>query len=43
MDYITKLKEEIIILLKQNKNIDTLGFVYQYLTKKNKKNEENKK
>ena len=42
MDYITKLKEEIIILLKQNKDIDTLGFVYQYLTKK-KKNEENKK
>ena len=43
MDYITKLKEEIIILLKQNKDIDTLGLVYQYLTKKNEKNEENKK
>lgn len=43
MDYITKLKEEIIILLEQSKDIDTLGFIYQYLIKKNENNEENKK
>ena len=33
MDYVTKLKKEIISLLEENQNIDTIGFIYQYLIK----------
>ena len=40
MDYVSKLKKEIISLLEENDNIDTIGFIYQYLTKKK---DENKK
>lgn len=43
MDYVTKLKKEIISLLEENQNVDTIGFIYQYLIKKSNKEKNNKK